>query len=103
MRSSGTNAAAASVSVITIGMQGILDAYLCIGHLIVGIAYESSFKIWASVAFLQFFVFSIFEMRFMLTVWKAVRSMSLNENPGLSNTRQELGYLYDRSMILTRE
>ena len=84
-------------------MQGILDAYLCIGHLIVGIAYESSFKIWASVAFLQFFVFSIFEMRFMLTVWKAVRSMSLNENPGLSNTRQELGYLYDRSMILTRE
>ena len=94
MRSSGTNAAAASVSVITIGMQGILDAYLCIGHLIIGIAYESSFKIWASVAFLQFFVFSIFEMRFMLTVWKAMRSVSLNENPGWNNTRQELGYLY---------
>ena len=96
MRSSGTNAAAASVSVVTIGIQGILDAYLCIGHLIVGIVYESSFKIWASVAFLQFFVFSIFEMRFMLTVWKAMRFMSLNNNPTWSNTRQELSYLYSR-------
>jgi len=96
MRSSGTYAAAASVSSLTIGMQGILDGYLCIVHLIVGIVYEGSFKIWASVAFLQFFVFSIFEMRFMLTVWKAMRTLGYNSNNDHNSSRQELSYLYSR-------
>ncbi len=82
------------MSILTIAMQGILDAYFCIAHLVVGIVYEGSFKIWASVAFLQFFVFSIFEMRFMLTVWKAMRTSEFNQ--GWNNTRQELSHLYSR-------
>ncbi|KAJ6734123.1 TRANSMEMBRANE E3 UBIQUITIN-PROTEIN LIGASE 1-LIKE [Salix purpurea] len=77
-----------------IGQQAIMDAYLCLLHLTAGILVESLFNAFATAAFFKFVVFSIFEMRYLLAIWKASRPM--NSGEGWETMRRELSVLYSR-------
>ncbi|KAF7140552.1 hypothetical protein RHSIM_Rhsim06G0139400 [Rhododendron simsii] len=94
MEHSNTQSGAAKVSIIMIGQQAIMDAYLCLLHLTAGILVESLFNAFATAAFFKFVVFSIFEMRYLLAVWKASRPM--NSGEGWEAMRRELSVLYSR-------
>ncbi|CAA6668683.1 unnamed protein product [Spirodela intermedia] len=94
MEHSNTQSGAAKVSIIMIGQQAIMDAYLCLLHLTAGILVESLFNAFATAAFFKFVVFSIFEMRYLLAIWKANRP--LNSGEGWESMRRELSVLYSR-------
>ncbi|XP_048439991.1 transmembrane E3 ubiquitin-protein ligase FLY2 isoform X1 [Pyrus x bretschneideri] len=85
---------AAKVSILMIGQQAIMDAYLCLLHLTAGILVESLFNAFATAAFFKFVVFSIFEMRYLLAIWKARRPT--NSGEGWETMRRELSVLYSR-------
>ena len=96
-----TPAAISKVSLLAIGLQAILDSYLCLLHLTGGIMAQSIFTTFATVSFFKLILFSIFEMRFILMIWKARRPQSFAE--GWESMRRELTVLYSRfygSMIL---
>jgi len=90
---SNTQAAAAKISLMMIGHQAILDAYLCLLHLTVGIVMEQLFNAFATAAFFEFLTFSMFEMRYMLTIWKARQGGQFDTWGSL---RRELSVLYSR-------
>lgn len=94
MEHSNTQSGAAKVSLLMIGQQAILDAYLCLLHLTAGILVESLFNAFATAAFFKFVVFSIFEMRYLLAIWKAQRPVNTGE--GWETMRRELSVLYSR-------
>ncbi|KAG4981261.1 hypothetical protein JHK85_035219 [Glycine max] len=94
MEHSSTQSGAAKVSILMIGQQAIMDAYLCLLHLTAGILVESLFNAFATAAFFKFVVFSIFEMRYLLAIWKANRPLSNGE--GWETMRRELSVLYSR-------
>ncbi|XP_009606918.1 transmembrane E3 ubiquitin-protein ligase FLY1 isoform X1 [Nicotiana tomentosiformis] len=94
MEYSNTQSGASKVSILMIGQQGIIDSYLCLLHLTAGILVESLFNAFATAAFFKFVVFSIFEMRYLLAIWKANRPMSSGE--GWEAMRRELSVLYSR-------
>ncbi|KAJ4976175.1 hypothetical protein NE237_001281 [Protea cynaroides] len=94
MEHSNTQSGAAKVSILMIGQQAIMDAYLCLLHLTAGILVESLFNAFATAAFFKFVVFSIFEMRYLLAIWKASRPMSNGD--GWETVRRELSVLYSR-------
>ncbi|KAJ4845602.1 Transmembrane E3 ubiquitin-protein ligase fly2 [Turnera subulata] len=94
MEHSNTQSGAAKVSILMIGQQAIMDAYLCLLHLTAGILVESLFNAFATAAFFKFVVFSIFEMRYLLAIWKASRPM--NSGEGWESMRRELSVLYSR-------
>jgi len=63
--------------------------------------YQPLFTAFATAAFLKLVIFSIFEMRLLLMIWKARRPQAFAE--GWVNMRRELGILYARfycSMLL---
>ncbi|XP_044501712.1 transmembrane E3 ubiquitin-protein ligase FLY2-like isoform X2 [Mangifera indica] len=94
MEHSNTQSGAAKVSILMVGQQAIMDAYLCLSHLTAGILVESLFNAFATAAFFKFVVFSIFEMRYLLAIWKASRPM--NNGEGWETMRRELSVLYSR-------
>lgn len=94
MDHSNTQSGAAKVSLLMIGQQAIMDAYLCLVHLTAGILVESLFNAFATAAFFKFVIFSIFEMRYLLAIWKARRP--LNSGEGWEAMRRELSVLYSR-------
>ncbi|KAI4363841.1 hypothetical protein MLD38_020008 [Melastoma candidum] len=94
MEHSNTQSGAAKVSIVMVGQQAIIDAYLCLLHLTAGILVESLFNAFATAAFFKFVVFSIFEMRYLLAIWKASRPM--NSGEGWETMRRELSVLYSR-------
>lgn len=94
MEHGNTQSGAAKVSILMIGQQAIMDAYLCLLHLTAGILVESLFNAFATAAFFKFVVFSIFEMRYLLAIWKANRPASSSD--GWEAMRRELSVLYSR-------
>ncbi|XP_051151967.1 transmembrane E3 ubiquitin-protein ligase FLY2 [Andrographis paniculata] len=94
MEHSNTQSGAAKVSLLMIGHQAIMDAYICLLHLTAGILVESLFNAFATAAFFKFVVFSIFEMRYLLAIWKANRPTSNGDN--WEAMRRELSALYSR-------
>ncbi|KAL1219380.1 Transmembrane E3 ubiquitin-protein ligase FLY2 [Cardamine amara subsp. amara] len=94
MEHSNTQSGAAKVSIVMIGQQAIMDSYLCLLHLTAGILVESLFNAFATAAFFKFVVFSIFEMRYLLAIWKATRPSTSGE--GWETMRRELSFLYSR-------
>jgi hypothetical protein len=89
-----TQSSLSKLSLLSIGFQATLDAYLCLGHLIYGMVVEEIFPSFACVAFLEFMMFSVFEMRLLLHVWK-IRNAS-NNNSSWIALRRELSALYGK-------
>jgi hypothetical protein len=94
MEYSNTQSGSSKVSLLMVGQQAIMDAYLCLLHLTAGIVVESLFNAFATAAFFKFVIFSIFEMRYLLSIWKARRPASTGE--GWDSMRRELSILYSR-------
>eukprot|EP01102_Stenamoeba_stenopodia_P007564 TRINITY_DN2120_c0_g1_i1.p1 TRINITY_DN2120_c0_g1~~TRINITY_DN2120_c0_g1_i1.p1 ORF type:complete len:591 (-),score=58.73 TRINITY_DN2120_c0_g1_i1:77-1849(-) len=94
MEYTSTQASAAKVSLLTIGAQAVMDAYICLVHLTTGIVVETVFNAFATAAFFKFITFSVFEMRYLLLIWKARRPQSFSD--GYISMRRELSLLYAR-------
>jgi hypothetical protein len=75
---SRTQAAASRVSLLCIGQQAILDALLCIAHLLLCAALQPLFAAFASIAFFKLVIFSIFEIRYMFIIHQSRNSQSAN-------------------------
>ena len=54
--------AATRVSLISIGWQTVLDAILCIGHILLCLVMQPLFTAFASVAFFKLLIFCVIEM-----------------------------------------
>jgi len=91
---SNSRSSAVKVSLLTIGQQAVMDSYLCLMHLTTGIVVEALFNAFATAAFFKFMIFSIFEMRYLLIIWKARRPQGFQE--GWNSMRRELSMLYSR-------
>ena len=91
---SNARTSAVKVSLLTIGQQAVMDSYLCLMHLTTGIVVEALFNAFATAAFFKFMIFSIFEMRYLLMIWKARRPHGFQE--GWNSMRRELSMLYSR-------
>ena len=70
-----------------------MDAYLCLLHLTAALVLETLFNAFATAAFFEFVIFAIFEMRFLLLVWRAQRPGGLSD---VNAARRDLGVLYMR-------
>ena len=91
---SNTQAAALKVSLVSVGMQSILDSYMCLVYLTSSVVFEALFNAFATAAFFKLLLFAVFEMRLLLVVWKANRAEAFSE--GWQAVRRELGVLYSR-------
>ncbi len=87
-----TQAAAGRFSMLTVAMQGILDAVLCLGHFSVGFSAEPLFNTFGTIGFLKLISFSIFELRIVLMIWKSRRPDLFSQ--GWVIVRQEVSKVY---------
>eukprot|EP00741_Cyanophora_paradoxa_P003535 tig00000711_g3433.t1 len=94
MEFTSTQSGASKVSLLTVGSQAIMDSYLCLLHLTTGIVVERLFNAFATAAFFKFVIFAIFEMRYLLAIWKARRPQQFAD--GFTSMRRELSVLYSR-------
>ncbi|CAD7699222.1 unnamed protein product [Ostreobium quekettii] len=92
IEATSTPSTAMRVSLLTVSHQTTMDAYLCLLHLTAGIVLDPLFNTFAMVSFFEFILFAIFEMRYMLLVWRAQRGNSLDP----FDMRRELSMLYTR-------
>ncbi|KAN0006841.1 hypothetical protein ACTFIU_005033 [Dictyostelium citrinum] len=90
----GTQTSAARVSIYTIGIQTIMDAYLCLIHLSAGVIMDYLFNAFATASFFQFVTFALFEMRYLLVILKA-RSPSAFAD-GWESLRRQISIFYLR-------
>uniref|UniRef100_A0A6B2L1Y5 RING-type E3 ubiquitin transferase n=1 Tax=Arcella intermedia TaxID=1963864 RepID=A0A6B2L1Y5_9EUKA len=86
--------ALSKLSPYCIGMQALLDGYICLGHLSAAIYSEKLFHVFSVVAFVYLVLFSFFELGFMVQAWKA-------NNPelvrgGWQSTQQHITTLYGK-------
>ncbi|GLI68171.1 hypothetical protein VaNZ11_012511 [Volvox africanus] len=89
-----TPSAAARMSLYSVTLQAILDAYQCLLHLTGALVVDALFAAFASIAFLQFLLFAVFEMRQTLLVWRAQR---VNGNGGdFWTVRRDMSAVYFR-------
>lgn len=63
-----TPAAAARVSILTIGQQALLDALVCIAHLLLSAVLPQLFTAFASIAFFKLVTFIVVEMRYIVVI-----------------------------------
>lgn len=61
----------AHVSVLTVGHLAGMDAFLCLIHLTLGVMVQPLFSTFATVSFVEFCLFGIFELRLLLFSWRA--------------------------------
>ncbi len=92
---SRTQAAASRVSLLSIGQQAILDALLCIAHLLLCAMLQPLFAAFASIAFFKLVIFSIFEIRYMFIIHQSRNSQSANA-ASFNGLRRQLATLHAR-------
>jgi hypothetical protein len=80
------------VSLMSLGQQAMIDAYLCLLHLTAGIVADSMFSALATAAFCEFVVFSMFEMRYLVA---CSHSRLGNQNSWLE-AQADIGTIYGR-------
>ncbi|KAJ3446552.1 dsc e3 ubiquitin ligase complex subunit [Anaeramoeba flamelloides] len=93
MKFTNTQARAIKVSIMTIGIQCLVDGYIFCIHLTIGMQYETYVKIFAIIAFFNFMLFSIFELRYLLFIWKSNSPENFSTTEG---SRREISKLYFR-------
>lgn len=92
---SRTQAAASRVSLLCIGQQAILDALLCIAHLLLCAVLQPLFAAFASIAFFKLVIFSIFEIRYMFIIHQSRDSQSAAAT-SFNGLRRQLAALHAR-------
>ena len=92
---SRTQAAASRVSLLSVGGQAILDALLCIAHLLLCAMLQPLFAAFASIAFFKLVIFSIFEIRYMFIIHQSRNSQSATA-ASFNGLRRQLATLHAR-------
>jgi hypothetical protein len=85
---------AKKISILAIGTQALLDANLCLFHLFWAMLFNPLFKSFVVATFLEFLLFSFFEMRFMLLLYKAHYPEMFHAGVPWETTRRALRSLY---------
>lgn len=62
---------ASKLSLTSVAMNSVFDAYVCLIHLTAGLYIDDLFNSFIMVSFVQFMVFSMFDLRLVLLVWSA--------------------------------
>lgn len=91
---SSSQSSLSRISVLSIGLQTIMDAYLTLFHMVAGMVQVNAFSSFATTSFVQLVLFSVLEMRFMLMIWKARHQDAFSG--GWESVRREVGALYCR-------
>lgn len=94
MNYTSTQTSLSKISLLSIAIQSVMDSFLCLIHLMVGISFEPIFKQFALASFLFFVGFSVFEMRYIILIWKARRPQAFSG--GWEGIQRELSVLYLR-------
>ncbi|KAI8319642.1 hypothetical protein GQ54DRAFT_264976 [Martensiomyces pterosporus] len=89
-----TPSSVAKVSYLTIAMQAVLDSYLCMLHLTGSVFYSELYLSFAGVSFLTFVLLSMFDMRYLVMVWRVQRPEA--GDTSTSEGRRELWLIYFR-------
>ncbi|CAM9387722.1 unnamed protein product [Chrysoparadoxa australica] len=95
LQHSQTQAAAAKVSLLTVGNHAIIDALLCVAHLLMCAMLQPLFVAFASIALLKLATFCIFEMRYIVLIFQARQPQSFFEG-GWTAVRREMAALHGR-------
>ena len=90
-----TPAAAARVSILCIGHQSILDAVVCVVHLLLCAFLPQLFTAFASVAFFKLVIFIIVEMRYIVVISHS-RDPQRFFAGGINQLRQEWALIHLR-------
>jgi len=64
-------AQANKISLVTVGFLTVWDTYICLSHLYLALSMESLFHFFIMPAFWYFILFSIFEVKLLMIIWKA--------------------------------
>jgi hypothetical protein len=89
---SSSQTGAFKVSIVTIGIQALMDTWLSFSYTVIGIVKESMFSSFATAAFLHLILFTMLEMQFMLMILKARRPDVFAE--GWNGVRRQVATLY---------
>jgi len=79
-------------SLISVAMHSVLDAYLSLLHLMTALYIDDLFYPFMMVFLLQFLVFSVFDLRFVLLVWRGRRPLDFSS--GWGRVRSTLTKIY---------
>jgi len=90
-----TPAAAARVSILCIGQQAVLDAVVCVVHLMLCAFLPQLFTAFASVAFFKLVIFIIVEMRYIVVISHS-RDPQRFFAGGINQLRQEWAMIHMR-------
>lgn len=86
--------AAVRVSMICIGWQGILDAMLCVGHILLCMMMQPVFTAFAMVAFFKLLIFCVIEMKYMVIIMQA--RINADNNYSAEDLRRRVASLHLR-------
>lgn len=86
--------AAVKVSMICIGWQGILDAMLCVGHILLCMMMQPVFTAFAMVAFFKLLIFCVIEMKYMVIIMQA--RINADNNYSAEDLRRRVASLHLR-------
>jgi hypothetical protein len=90
-----TPAAAARVSLLCIGWQAVLDAIVCVVHLLLCAFLPQLFTAFASVAFFKLIIFIVVEMRYIVVISHS-RDPQRFFQGGINQLRQEWALIHLR-------
>jgi len=83
---------ASKLSLTSVAMHSVFDAYVCLIHLTAGLYIDDLFNSFIMVSFVQFMVFSMFDLRLVLLVWRARRPLDFSS--GWERMRSTLTKIY---------
>merc|ERR1719296_513406 len=88
---------ASNVSLLCIGWQTLLDAILCIGHVLLCLMMQPLFTAFASVAFFKLLIFCVIEMKYMAIILQArYNAQQQNHTNTQERMRQMIAQLHVR-------
>jgi len=84
----GAQSVATRVSLLCIGWQTVLDAMMCIEHMLLSLLLQPLFTAFASVAFFKLLIFCVIEMKYMTIIMQARNNANNVQNTAESLRRQ---------------
>ncbi|KJE96786.1 hypothetical protein CAOG_07055 [Capsaspora owczarzaki ATCC 30864] len=99
IKRSHTPSAAAKVSLLTIGAQTIMDNYMILAYLTVGALFRQLLPVLGVAALVKFIVFSLFETRYLILLWRSRRELDPNADNSIETIRREVSMFYTRMYL----
>ncbi len=84
---------ATRVSLLCVGWQTVLDAMICIEHMLLCLLLQPLFTAFASVAFFKLLIFCVIEMKYMAIIIQA-RNNSDNVQTTVESLRRQVAFLH---------